>query len=368
MKKTVAIILSAVLAAGIAGCTPTGSSAPTDAATVSEAATETTTTEPATEAVDAAALFREAAGEYICTTGTHGGTRLVLTDDGKFTGMFEYTYIDDPAGAAQPCYKVSKFNGELTSPVKMNDHQYALDVGELSYRTKIGTSETKGRYRYEYTLPEHIQSNDRFYLYLPGTPMDEIPDDALKWLHWERYVEKDQKTLPMFILYNRTDGSGFSKKTEESGVSEDTAAAPETEPAHATETPDAQKDLIHNGLWLGYSEQSLTVYVYQFGTDNKVTKSDYDYMNGEIKPSGDPKVSTYRVENGNIYIATESDEDIVFTPTEKETELEYIDKYALNADPSASFVRHIYHHDEMPDLETLNTEGSAERNRITVLR
>lgn len=225
MKKQWLISTVCGLALLAGGCStgkqPSVSGQATEATT--EAATEAiteATTEAATEAnkkIDKAALFSQMAGDYNCTTGTHGGTILTIEKDGTFAGVgayFQNEIYED--GSNQMTNRHSTFSGTFQDVYQKNEYTYSTDISELTYQSKTGTEEMIGGILYKYIPADHLDSHDRFYIFTPGTPESMLPDDCKQWLMWEGVLYHNVTELDRYVLFDYDTGDAFAQKIKQS--------------------------------------------------------------------------------------------------------------------------------------------------------
>ena len=62
--------------------------------------------------------------------------------------------------------------------------------------------------RFVTTEPYGLKAGQDMLLYLPGTPVDKIPEGFIPWAHLDAYGE-DMKELPYYGLYDPQEESGF---------------------------------------------------------------------------------------------------------------------------------------------------------------
>lgn len=140
-----------------------------------------------------------------------GAWRTVLTihDDGTFEG--EYSDSDmGSAGEDHPngvCY-LSDFTGKLTEPEKVNDYTYSVRIERIELAEEPDTEEIKDGIKYIYSEPYGLDDAEELLFYLPGAPVQELPEGYRSWMMG--YGEFTDTQLPFYGLYNVKAEEGFS--------------------------------------------------------------------------------------------------------------------------------------------------------------
>lgn len=129
---------------------------------------------------------------FIFSSGIGGWeTYVFIEKDGTFTG----SYSSSNAIESFSC----NFSGEFTAPVKVNDYTYKMKLKSI----ETETTEVKDRdgVRYEDIEPYGFDNADEFLIYMPGTPVSELSEDFLWWLH---NLKSDDEYFPenIYALYN----------------------------------------------------------------------------------------------------------------------------------------------------------------------
>ena len=149
--------------------------------------------------------------EFMFSSGA-GGWRTVLHvgEDGSFWGE----YSDSEMGSVGELYPngtvyLSEFEGEFTKPVKVNDYTYSVGIADIEYKKKPGTEEIIDQMLWIYSTAAGIEEANSLLLYLPGTPLEELPEEYLEWVQMA-VLDEDTKVLPFYGFYNEKDQKGFS--------------------------------------------------------------------------------------------------------------------------------------------------------------
>ena len=110
-------------------------------------------------------------------------SELMMQED----GLFVLNYHDSDMGSSGEGYDatiyVCEASGRFDQVRKINDTTYTMHLAELAVENQPGTewiSEEYGaRVRYVASDPYGLDNTETVTVYLPGTPLDAIPDDAL---------------------------------------------------------------------------------------------------------------------------------------------------------------------------------------------
>lgn len=137
-------------------------------------------------------------------------TIMHVAEDGSFWG--EYSDSDMGSigvGYSNGTYYYCAFEGKFTKPIKVNDYTYSLGIAEISYANEPGTKEIIDEILHIYSMPYGIDDVNSLLLYLPGAPIDELPQEYLDWIRRDIY-DKESKELPFYGIYNEINQNGFS--------------------------------------------------------------------------------------------------------------------------------------------------------------
>lgn len=143
--------------------------------------------------------------EFCFSSGAGGwATLLTVSADGSFSGEYfdgdlGVTGENYPNGTEYQCV----FNGQFTEPVKINDYTYSVQISELYYEHEEGTQEIIDGRRYIYTDVYGFDDAENILIYLPGAPMEELPEEFRSWLY------TSDTTLQYYALNNEVWQQGF---------------------------------------------------------------------------------------------------------------------------------------------------------------
>lgn len=222
MRKTMFIFILAALLCFSACSAPlsnpanTTDSTPSNSSAIEATPTETNSTEPEETASIGPGYFpiREEPAEFIFQSGA-GGWRSVLSvnRDGTFTGQ----YLDPDMGATGEGYPggtatVCEFSGIFAEIEKINEHSYQTQIFDVTTSHTPGEEWIENEVRYIAANPAGIYDQEKeqlceeFIIYLPDTPISEVPEAFLTW--WP-YREEQKTTLSCYGILNVATNAGF---------------------------------------------------------------------------------------------------------------------------------------------------------------
>ena len=146
--------------------------------------------------------FADMPTEFYFSSGAGAwGDIITLHADGTFEGVFtDHDY--------KVCY-YSTYSGSFGEPVKVDEYSYSVEIQNL----EVTNDREKALYdddeaEYIEAEPYGIENADRLIVYLPGTPLTELTEDCISWLH----LNENAKAIPhdMFVLYNEAEGHAFT--------------------------------------------------------------------------------------------------------------------------------------------------------------
>lgn len=140
-------------------------------------------------------------------------TDLILNHDGSFTGFFHDSELgemgeDYPNGTVYIC----SFWGKFTDVEQINDHAYKMHLPEVSTQNPEGEEWITNGVRYVTHIPYGLEEGTEFVLYLPDTPISEVPEESLIW--WPYLYsqnEEPKETLSCYGILNTATNYGFFK-------------------------------------------------------------------------------------------------------------------------------------------------------------
>ena len=173
-------------------------------------------------ALSAAAAFGEAAPaksevleqlngkQFIFSSGVGAWyTSLTMGEDGPFVGEYHDSDMGDtgegyPDGTVYGCL----FHGRFEETEQIDEYSWKLKVAELALDDGQVPEAIEDGIRYITSDPYGLQEAKEMVLYLPGTPVDKLPEDFMPWSHLPE-TDPEAKVTPFFSLWNETDQTGF---------------------------------------------------------------------------------------------------------------------------------------------------------------
>ena len=148
--------------------------------------------------------------EFYFSSGAGGWfTVLRIHEDGSF----DCHYQDSDMGVTGDGYPngtlyYSDAEGIFGAPEQVNAYTYRVKIESVNYPCGDG-EEIKDGVRYIYTDAYGIAGTDELYLYVPGAPVADLPEEYLSWVRFEVDPET-MSELPFYGLYNEPQENGFS--------------------------------------------------------------------------------------------------------------------------------------------------------------
>lgn len=150
--------------------------------------------------------------QFVFSSGAGGwGTTMSIQSDGSFSGEFfdgemGSTGEDYPNGTMYEC----NFSGQFTQPKKVNDYTYSMQIQEIQYAQEPGTEEILDGVLYSYSTPYGLDDAENLLIYLPGSPLTELPEEYRSWVGYYDLSVTEDTELPFYGLYNESAQCGFS--------------------------------------------------------------------------------------------------------------------------------------------------------------
>ncbi len=222
MKKLTAALLFLVLAFSMAACMgPKEVAYVTTAPVETEGETVPPPAQPETEGFSYEILKNDV---FYFSSGAGGWfTRLYIHADGSFSGSFTDSNMGESGEGYTGTEYRCDFTGRFGSPEHVDRYTLRLPIQELC--PEEARSEIVGgvlrRYGGE---PYGLEGTKELLLYLPGAPLEELPEQFLRWVDLYGTQEKE---LPFCGLYNEPQENGFSSYNEIALLWDAVAAAQE---------------------------------------------------------------------------------------------------------------------------------------------
>ena len=135
-------------------------------------------------------------------------TFMQIQPDGTFTGDYhdsEYGESDEayPNGSVYGCL----FHGSMTMGEQVDEYTWRIHVDEVELDEGQVPEAIEDGIRYVTTEPYGLKAGNDMLLYLPGTPVEALPEDFLFWAHL--IGEDIPEELPYYGLYDAQEDTGF---------------------------------------------------------------------------------------------------------------------------------------------------------------
>lgn len=200
------------------------------AADPEEPAEEPAQPEEPEEAVEKGNIYEQMSiWRFIFSSGAGGWeTHMDVLPDGSFSGE----YYDSDMGSSGPGYDNGTFyqcvfHGRFGAYEEVSPYIYKVQVDSLEYENEVGREEIKDDMLYVYTgaygLEGLTDHKNELYVYLPGAPLAQIPEEYMSWVTMTHFgttvgedytfVQDNPTDLPFCGIYN-TEGYGFFSDNE----------------------------------------------------------------------------------------------------------------------------------------------------------
>ena len=136
-------------------------------------------------------------------------TCIWIEEDGTFTGEFHDSEMGEadeayPDGTVYGCL----FHGRMTLGEQADEYTWKIHVDEVELDEGQVPEVIEDGMRFVTCEPYGLKAGNDMLLYLPGTPVEKLPEDFLMWAHLYAYGE-DVKELPYYGLYDPQEETGF---------------------------------------------------------------------------------------------------------------------------------------------------------------
>ena len=161
-------------------------------------------------AITGSNIWKYLPDDFFFSSGAGGwGTELIVKDDGSFTGTFHDSNLGE-TGAAHPygTTYICAFRGKFTTPRRVDDYTYKMRLSWMSLDRAPDQVYYEDGIKYITAEPYGMEDAEDFYIYLPGTPIEDLSEDFLMWAHLYGY-EGDYIPEGVYGIYNDNYGSAF---------------------------------------------------------------------------------------------------------------------------------------------------------------
>ena len=137
------------------------------------------------------------------------GTDMILNDDGTFTGSYHDSNMGEdienyPNGTVYVCH----FSGSFTDFQKVDDYTWSMRLASLDYEKPVGEDWSEEGAHYIASDAYGLSGGDLFYLYLPGHPVDTLPEEYMSWANMYMGFEEPE-ALTIYGIYNVNEQEGW---------------------------------------------------------------------------------------------------------------------------------------------------------------
>lgn len=148
-------------------------------------------------------------------------TDLNITADGHFSGHFQDMDMGDsdtdhPYGTMAVC----DFTGEFGTPVQLNATTWELPLHTLTVQPTQAERWVEDGILYVAAAPYGLQTAETFVLYLPGTPVADLPEGFMDWAR-TAMIGRSGDVLPFYGLYNPAEELGFIGESIDEALADD---------------------------------------------------------------------------------------------------------------------------------------------------
>lgn len=135
-------------------------------------------------------------------------TELYVAEDGSFEGCYYWHRIaeENDLWEMYDC----KFAGKFGPPKKVNEYTYSIQLEELTIGpAEQGIEGSENFVQVDEEAAPGIEGGEEFLIYLPGAPLDELPEEFVWWVDLVTGIADDDITLPWYGLYNVNEQLGW---------------------------------------------------------------------------------------------------------------------------------------------------------------
>ena len=161
-----------------------------------------------------AELFNQLNGKSFDFASGAGGwwTSLTFGPDGTFTGSFHDSNMGDTGdGYPNGTMYVCNFSGSFSDAAQVDGFTWAIRLSEVSLERTPGETEIIDGVLHIYADPYGLDNGELFYIYLPGRPTADLPEQYMLWVSMPLVWGKDNtpSALPFWGMYNVGGEMGF---------------------------------------------------------------------------------------------------------------------------------------------------------------
>ena len=155
-------------------------------------------------------LFAQISGRTFefCSGVGAWSTELTVWEDGTFTGNFHDSEMGEtgdgyPDGTLYGC----SFHGQFSDPEPVDEYSWKAAITVEQDEGQVPEAIEDG-IRYVTAAPYGLEEAQTVVFFLPGTPVDRLPETFLIWSHlWE--IDPEAEEIPYYAIWSEKDESGF---------------------------------------------------------------------------------------------------------------------------------------------------------------
>ena len=143
--------------------------------------------------------------KFIFASGSGGwSTDLTILDRWAFAGSFHDSDLGEVGdGYPNGTVSICDFTGFLSEPEQIAPYAFKFNVLSMTQKQKEGEAEIRDGIRYVGATPYGLEGCDELILYLPGTPVSELTEDCMFWVHvFLGFEEPEYLPEEFYVLYN----------------------------------------------------------------------------------------------------------------------------------------------------------------------
>ncbi len=143
-----------------------------------------------------------------CSGAGGWATDFTIEPDGSFRGEYHDSDMGDTGdGYENGTEYISVFEGHFKDLTKVDEYCYRMTLADISYQeNEFGKEEIKDGTKYIYSDAYGLTGTDTFLVYMEGTPVSKISEDAYSWL---AMANQSDTELTMTALVNEGQGEGI---------------------------------------------------------------------------------------------------------------------------------------------------------------
>ncbi|MBE7024470.1 MAG: hypothetical protein E7408_00240 [Ruminococcaceae bacterium] len=137
-------------------------------------------------------------------------TTVELNKDGTFSGHFSDANAGETGEGYIATVYLCDFAGNFSDIKKVDTYSYSMTLSDLTTTEKSDTEKIEEEVRYVYTTPYGLEGGEEILLFLPGIPIEDLPEAFLNWYPGDReYITSPEGELNCYGLYNVAQEQGF---------------------------------------------------------------------------------------------------------------------------------------------------------------